>query len=106
MKFTKQKLREAIKEQIDLLIEQEVAKATPTPEKLPPDVERNLKTGFASRFDELVKTNINTPEEAEAFLGQMIDLMEKISPQIIVRVLTRELEKRREQAGVNQAATK
>lgn len=106
MKITKQKLREVIKEQIDLLIEQEATAPASSTERLPPDVERDLKTGFASRFDELVKTNINTPEEAEAFLGQMIDLMEKISPEIIVRVLTRELEKRREQAGVNQAATK
>ena len=59
--------------------------------ELPPDVERSLRVGFASKFDELVKTNINTPQEGEAFLGAMIDLLEKLQPQVITRILRQEL---------------
>ena len=69
MKITKQKLREVIKEQIDLLIEQEATAPASSTERLPPDVERDLKTGFASRFDELVKTNALRGTSISVFEG-------------------------------------
>jgi hypothetical protein len=62
--------------------------------EMPPDVERDLKIGFATKFDELVKSNVNTPQEGAAFLGAMIDLLEKLQPQDIARILRQELNKR------------
>jgi len=62
--------------------------------QMPPDVERDLKVGFATKFDELVKDNINTPAEAAAFISAMVDLMEKIPPQVTVRALKQELTNR------------
>jgi hypothetical protein len=116
MKINRNTLKELILEEMNKMEEQEippVIKAPPKPpagstpdkkepaepdDKLPTDVERDLKIAFATKFDELVKDNINTPAEAEAFLGRMIDLMEKIDQKMIVRVLTKELAKRSKQA--------
>jgi hypothetical protein len=113
MKINRNTLKELILEEMNKMEEQEippVIKAPPKPPagstddkeepagKLPTDVERDLKIAFATKFDELVKDNINTPAEAEAFLGRMIDLMEKIDQKMIVRVLTKELAKRSKQA--------
>jgi len=66
--------------------------------QMPPDVERDLKVGFATKFDELVKDNINTPAEATAFIGAMVDLMEKVPPQVAIRVLKQELTNRQKMA--------
>ena len=68
------------------------------PGQMPPDVERDLKIGFATKFDELVKANINTLPEATAFISAMINLMEKVPPAVIARALRQELTNRQKAA--------
>jgi hypothetical protein len=117
MKLNREQLKKLILEEMKKIEEAEIpavvqaptgGQVAPTAQKepeaeagqgqMPPDVERDLKIGFATKFDELVKDNINTPAEAAAFIGAMIDLMEKIAPEVILRTLKLELTKRQKMA--------
>ena len=117
MKLNRKQLKELILEEMKKIEEAEIpavvqaptgGQVAPTAQKepeaeagqgqMPPDVERDLKVGFATKFDELVKDNINTPAEATAFIGAMVDLMEKVPPEVAIRVLKQELTKRQKMA--------
>ena len=121
MKLNREQLKELILEEMKKIEEAEIpavvqaptggqvastAQKEPEPEpeaeagqgQMPPDVERDLKIGFATKFDELVKDNINTPAEAAAFIGAMVDLMEKVPPEVAIRVLKQELTNRQKMA--------
>jgi|ETNvirnome_6_100_1030635.scaffolds.fasta_scaffold00854_10 hypothetical protein len=119
MKLNREQLKKLILEEMKKIEEAEIpavvqaptggqvastAQKEPEPEaeagqgQMPPDVERDLKVGFATKFDELVKDNINTPTEATAFIGAMVDLMEKVPPEVAIRVLKQELTNRQKMA--------
>ena len=121
MKLNREQLKKLILEEMKKIEEAEIpavvqaptggqvastAQKEPEPEpeaeagqgQMPPDVERDLKVGFATKFDELVKDNINTPAEATAFIGAMVDLMEKVPPEVAIRVLKQELTNRQKMA--------
>jgi hypothetical protein len=102
MKINRNALKELILEEMNKMEEQEippVIKAPPKPPagstddkeepagKLPIDVERDLKIGFATKFDELVKQNINNQKEVNAFLDAMLDLLESAEPEMVIRAL-------------------
>ena len=102
MKINRNTLKELILEEMNKMEEQEIPPVIKAPPKnssapaadkeepadeLPTDVERNLKIGFATKFDELVKQNINNQKEVNAFLKAMLDLLESAEPEMVVRAL-------------------
>ena len=113
MKINRNTLKELILEEMNKMEEQEIPPVIKAPpknssapaadkeepaDKLPTDLERDLKIMATTKFPNLIGQNINTQKEVDAYLKSMLDLLKSADPKMVVRALRNELAERSKQA--------